>query len=77
MNVKFSRHAKRRAKLYKLPLPYIEKLLSNRIWKEGRNELIVNLPGVELPVKIVFDVKTNQIVVITNYPLKRLKRGEL
>ena len=77
MNVKFSRHAKRRAKLYKLSLPYIEKLLSNRIWKEGRNELIVNLPEVELPVEIVFDVETNQILVITNYPWKRLKRGEL
>ena len=73
MNVKFSRHARRRAKLYKLPISYIEKLLSEGTWNEGRNEWIINLPEVKLPVKIVFDVKEGQIVVITNYPLKRLK----
>ena len=53
MIVKFSRHAKRRAKLYKIPESAIRKILETTDWHEGEYELVKDIAGFKFPIKIV------------------------
>jgi len=69
--IKFSRHAKRRAKLYDIPEITIEKILADLGLHEGEHELIKEVPGFKYPIKIVVSVENNIMTVITNYPLKK------
>ena len=71
MLIKFSRHAKRRAKLYDIPEITIEKILADLDLHEGEHELIKEVPGFKYPIKIVVSVENNIMTVITNYPLKK------
>ena len=71
MVIDFSRHAKRRAKLYHIPESTIEAILMDSDLREGEHELIKDVPGFIYPIKIVVAVESNIITVITNYPLKR------
>jgi len=71
MLIKFSRHAKRRAKLYDIPEITIEKTLADLDLDEGEHELIKEVPGFKYPIKIVVSVEHNIMTVITNYPLKK------
>ncbi len=71
MMIKFSRHAKRRAKLYDIPEITIEKILADLDLHEGEHELIKEVPGLKYPIKIVVSVEDNIMTVITNYPLKK------
>ena len=71
MIVKLSRHAKRRAKLYKIPESTVEKILADSSLSDGDHELIRNVSGFKYPIKIVVSVKSNVMTVITNYPLKK------
>jgi hypothetical protein len=71
VKVKFSRHAKRRAKLYKIPEPAIQKALRPLELTQGEHEIIKDIPGFDLPIKIVITVKDELGTVITNYPLKK------
>ena len=73
MIIKFSRHAKRRSKLYDIPELTIEKILSDLVLSNGEHELIKDLPGFKYPIKIVISVEDDMITVITNYPLKKGK----
>jgi hypothetical protein len=50
MLINFSRHAKRRAKLYKIPQSAIEKFLSDLDLKDGEHEFIEDFPGFQYPV---------------------------
>jgi uncharacterized protein YuzE len=59
MKIKFSRHAKRRAKLYRISLADIEFLLKNIRLSEGKQEIIKSLEGYTLPVKTVVAVKND------------------
>ena len=71
MIINFSRHAKRRAKLYDIPELTIEKILMDLDLHDGEHELIKNVPGYKYPIKIAVTVESNIMTVITNYPLKR------
>jgi hypothetical protein len=71
MVVKFSRHAKRRAKLYEIPESAIEKILADSGLSDGEHELIREVSGFKYPIKIVVSVKSNIMTVISNYPLKK------
>ncbi|MDI6688739.1 MAG: hypothetical protein QME06_11025 [Desulfobacterales bacterium] len=71
MIVKFSRHAKRRAKLYEIPELKIEKILADSDLSKGEHELIRDIAGFKYPIKIIVSVENNIITVITNYPLKK------
>ena len=71
MVVKFSRHAKRRAKLYKIPELTVEKILADSDLSDGDYEVIKNVSGFKYPIKIVVSVKSNVMTIITNYPLKK------
>ena len=71
MKVKFSRHAKRRAKLYNIAESAISDILKNMNLLQGEHELIRNVGGFQYPLKIVVSVEGDTVTVITNYPLKK------
>ena len=71
MEVKFSRHAKRRAKLYGISETIITDILKTINLHHGEHEIIKDVPGFKYPLKIVVSVEENLITVITNYPLKK------
>jgi hypothetical protein len=71
LEVLFSQHAQRRARLYKIPKKEILKILGKAEFQQGENEIIANISGFELPIKIVFSVENDALTVITNYPLKK------
>jgi len=69
--IRFSRHAKRRIKLYDIPEPIILTILEEIKIVTGKHEVVKYIKGFELPIKIVFDLQGEVITVITAYPLKR------
>jgi len=71
MKVKFSRHAKRRAKLYEIPEVIIEEILATLEFNNGKHELIENVVGFKYPIKIIISVENKIATVVTTYPLKR------
>ncbi|MEA3446192.1 MAG: hypothetical protein U9R19_15845 [Bacteroidota bacterium] len=71
MKVKFSRHAKRRARLYEILESTIEKILADSELNDGEHELIRDIAGFKYPIKIVISVENDIMTVITNYPLKK------
>ncbi len=72
--IKFSRHAKQRAKLYKIPLSVIEDILKNKNLSSGKHEIVEEVKDQKFPIKVVVKVENDKITVITNYPLKRKRR---
>ena len=71
MEIKFSRHAKRRAKLYKIPESTVIAILRNRKFTPGKHEIVQTVDNYYYPLKISVAVDTQAITVITNYPLKK------
>ena len=71
MEIVFSRHAKRRAKLYKITLSAIENQLIDLKLENGNHNIISEIAGFNYPIKIVVFVEGNTLTVITNYPLKK------
>ncbi len=71
MIVKFSRHARRRAKLYNISESMVEIILEGLDLSDGEHEIIRNISGFKYPIKIVFAVENDIVTVITNYPLKK------
>jgi hypothetical protein len=69
--IKFSRHAKRRAKLYEIPESTIKKILADSDLSNGEHELIRQISGFRYPIKIVVSVENDIMTVITTYPLKK------
>jgi hypothetical protein len=71
MEIRFSRHAKRRAKLYGIPESVIEQIIANASLAEGENEIINSAPGFKFPLKIVAVLADGTATVVTSYPLKK------
>ncbi len=71
MKIKFSRHAKRRGKLYKIPEDIIIKMLAGKELSYGNQEIIEVVEGFKYPLKVVVNVESDIITVITNYLLKK------
>jgi hypothetical protein len=71
MRIRFSRHAKRRAKLYEIPELMVEKILLDSDLSNGEHELIRDVAGFKYPIKIVVLVENDLMNVVTNYPLKK------
>lgn len=76
MNIKFSRHSKRRAKLYDIPEIEIINILSSINFSQGKHEIIKNVKGFKYPLKIVISVENDITTVITNYPFKKGIKNE-
>jgi len=71
MKIKFSRHARRRAKLYKISEEMVKNILEGKNLSQGNQEIIENVEGFKYPLKIVISVENDIITVITNYPFKK------
>ena len=73
MEIKFSRHAKRRAKLYKIPESTILEILEGegKELSPGVHEIIESVGGFKYSLKIIIAVEDDLITIVTNYPLKR------
>lgn len=69
--IKFSRHAKRRAKLYNISESVVTDILTSMNLGQGEHEVIKNVSGFRYPLKIVVSVEGDTLTVITNYPLKK------
>jgi hypothetical protein len=71
VEIKFSRHAKRRGKLYDISEATILKVLERKELIRGNQEIIENVEGLKYPLKIVVSIEDDIITVITSYPLKK------
>ena len=71
LEIKFSRHAKRRAKLYSIQESIVEQVITEANLTDGENEIIRDLPGFKYPLKIIASLEGEVVTVITNYPLKK------
>jgi hypothetical protein len=71
MEIKFSRHAKRRAKLYAISEKTITSILTDMTLSQGEHEIVRHVTGFKYPLKIAVSVEEGLITVITNYPLKK------
>jgi len=75
--IKFSRHAKRRMKLYCISEETVSSVIGDRHrevgYSDGKYEVIGKepVPKYGYPIKVVFSQETGKITVITAYPLKR------
>ena len=74
MQIIFSRHAKRRAKLYKIAQDLIIEILKDSPISPGKNEIVKKVKNLPFPIKIVYRYEKDKILVITNYPLKKEKK---
>jgi hypothetical protein len=71
MDIRFSRHAKRRAKLYNLSLSVITEAISEEALQDGQQEILKTIPGMSYPLKIIVSRENDRVTVITNDPLKK------
>lgn len=71
MEIKLSRHARRRARLYGISPSTISGVLTGRNLSRGNQEIVVDVPGLAYPLKIVVFVEGEMITVVTAYPVKR------
>lgn len=70
-SITFSRHAKRRAKLYGIPESVIVDILSKAKLKPGRRTVVKEVPDFAFPLKIVVFVEGKTVIVVTAYILKK------
>ena len=71
VEIRFSRHAKRRADLYKIPQSTVLAILKGRLLRPGIHEIVEKVEGFKYPLKVVVAVEDDVITVITSYPLKK------
>lgn len=71
MEIRFSRHATRRANLYGIPQSTIITILKEKELRLGTHEIIQKVEGFKYPLKIVVVVENDIISVITSHPLKK------
>jgi len=74
VKLRFSGHAKRRARLYKISESTITDILASMNFSAGQHEIVKEIPGSKFPLKIVISVEDDMIEVVTNYPLKKGRR---
>ena len=71
MDINFTRHAKRRAKLYGVSLEMITGIVADKKLRDGRHTIIKKVSGLQFSLKIVLVVKDAAATIITAYPLKK------
>lgn len=79
MIIKFSRHSKRRIKLYEIQegdvINEINKFLQTSNYNDGKIEFTGKRNSKnKYPLKIVFEKLKKEVIVITVYPLKKGKK---
>ncbi len=74
MEIKLS-SCKKRIQLYNIPESVVIDILENMEFSaSGKQEIVKDVLGFELPIKIVFDVQEEIITIITLYPLKKRRK---
>jgi hypothetical protein len=76
VKIKFSRHAKRKTNLYKIPESVVEEILKDSELDDGQHQIIRNVIGFKYPIKVIVSVERSAMTVITNYPLKKGRNNE-
>jgi hypothetical protein len=71
MEIRFSRHARRRADLYKIPQSTVVAILEKKLLHPGIHEVVEKVEGFKYPLKVVVAVEGDLMTVITSYPLKK------
>jgi hypothetical protein len=71
MEVRFSRHARRRANLYKISESTVLGILQEGELAPGIHEIVRSVEGMKFPLKLVVAVEHDIITVVTNYPLRK------
>ena len=71
MEIKLSRHARRRAKLYGISPSTISEVLTRTNLSQGNQEIVVEVAGFVYPLKIVVSAEGDIATIVTAYPLKR------
>jgi len=66
VEIKFSRHARRRAALYKIPQSTVLGLLEARLLPPGIHEIVEKVEGFRYPLKVVVAVEGDTMTVIAN-----------
>jgi len=69
LNIEFARQARRRAKLYGIPVAVIENIVLNAGLTNGTHELVTDAEGFRYPLKVVAAFHGDAATVITSYPL--------
>ncbi len=70
----FSRHAKRRMKLYRISEEHVRTLLMEgrqENYSQGRFTYTKDMPGFKYPLKVIVQKEGDTCTIITAYPLKR------
>ncbi len=60
--IKFSRHAKRRARLYNIPDSAVTDILKSMNLGQGEHEIIKDIPGFKYPLKIVVSLEGDTLL---------------
>jgi hypothetical protein len=71
LKIKFTSHARRRARLYGISDSAKSEMLRERPLNPGRHEIVRKMVGFIYPIKIIFLIEGNVLTVITAYPLKK------
>jgi hypothetical protein len=71
VEIQFSRHARRRARLYGISERTVSGLLEDTALSHGTHEIIKAVRGFKYPLKVVVYVQSNTATVLTNYPLRK------
>ena len=71
MTINFSRHARRRMKLFKIPPDGVAAVINESDQATGHHEVVQHFDDFTLPIKIVYEIEGETITVVTAYPLKR------
>ena len=73
LEIKFSRHAKRRMQLYNISELILYDILKDIDLHKGKHEIVRKIPGVHMALKVVIVVEEEIVTIITAYPLKKRK----
>jgi len=73
MKFKFSRHAKRRMKLYNISQEEVKLVLEKgkQTKLDEKTEYLYKISKVKYPIKVITENMNNYTYIITAYPLKR------
>jgi len=76
LEIRYSRHAKRRMNLYHISEEVISALVAPCLraseLEDGKHEVIEKAAGQHrYPLKVVFSIEGGEVTVITAYPLRR------
>lgn len=76
LRIQFSRHARRRAKLYGIVEQDIVDIVNEKIIEQDRIEIIVNLDKYTHAIKVIAARSGEDVMIITCYPLKKGLKNE-